>query len=339
MSPTATRRAIGASLLVLFAVGLGVFLAPFAFPTPPPIVTRFQATRAFSPNQDGTREIARIAVRLNEPAFVDVEIRDRSDRRWKGLISEERPAGIVRLSWDGTDDQGRPVPDDRYVVRLRARAGRKRWNASRTTTVDRLAPPIDTLTVASAGLTGPGEGECRTRVTALERGTLVLDVAPAGAPDGEVARLGPRPVGAGQTVEWLWDGRGADGAPVPPGYHQVRATLRDAPGNTSQVVRSCWVGHLIGSAVPARPTLGARVGVRLTDIAGAPLPGTTRVRVTIHRRRGDLSGPGSVGTRVGSLAAGPLQTVRLQLPRRIPPADLVLVATADGGRALIPLRP
>lgn len=326
-------------MLVLFVVGLGVFLAPFAFPTPPPIVTGFQSTRNFSPNGDGAREIARIAVRLNEPSVVTVEIQDRSGKRWKGLVDEQRPKEMVRLAWDGTDDAGNPVPDGRYVVSLRARAGKKRWNASKVLVVDRIAPPLGNLDVQSAALAGPGEGECRIAATALDRGELTLEASPsAGA--APVARFGPKIVGAGETALWNWDGKRADGGATPPGLYTIRATLTDVSRNTSEQSGTCWVGHLIGSAIPARPTLGARVGIRLQDTAGTALRPSTRVSVRIARRVGD---PGSatqvLGPAVGARVSGPLGSVRVPLPRRIPPARLWLVVTTDGGRALIPLRP
>ncbi len=339
LSSRARRRIVGAGLVVLFAVGMAVFVAPFAFPTPPPIVTRFQATRQFSPNADGTREVARIAVRLNEPSFVDVEIRDRADRRWKGLVAEQRRKEIVRLTWDGTDDQGRPVPDGQYVVRLRAAAGRKRWNASRVTIVDRAAPPLGTLTVVSAALGGPGEGECRVTISALDRGRIALEAVPASG-GLAVGSLGPRAVSAGEPVAWNWDGTAADGSPAPAGLYTVRATLTDVPGNRSVASTSCWVGHLIGAAVPARPRLGVRAGVRLRALDGTPVPPSTPVELAIFRRIGDPGSSGLVlGTRVGARVRGPAGRVRIPLPRRIPPRELWLVATTSNGRALIPLRP
>jgi hypothetical protein len=326
-------------MLVLFIVGLGVFLAPFAFPTPPPIVTGFQATRQFSPNADGSREVARVAVRLNEASVVTVEIQDRSGKRWKGLIDAQRPKEMVRLAWDGTDDTGNPVPDGRYVVSLRARAGKKRWNASKVLVVDRIAPPLGNLGVQSAALAGPGDGECRVAATALDRGELSIEASPS-AGTAPVARFGPKIVRAGETALWNWDGKRADGGPTPPGLYTIRATLTDVPKNRSEQSATCWVGHLVGTAIPARPTLGARVGIRLQDTAGTALRPSTPVSVTIARRVGD---PGSatrvVGPAVGARVSGPLGNVRIPLPRRIPPARLWLVVTTDGGRTLIPLRP
>ena len=338
MNEGVKRRAVGVGLLALFLLGLGVFLAPFAFPTPPPIVTRFQATRQFSPNGDGSREVARIAVRLNVASFVDVEIHERAtDTRVKGLIAENRPKGIVRLDWDGTDDRGQPAADGRYTVRLRARSGKKQWNASRVVVLDRTPPPLGTLLVQSAALDGPGEGECRVSATALERGTLTISVLPTSGDLRPVALLGPKVLKAGEAIAWNWDGKRADGTFAPPGPYNIQVTLTDTARNTTTQTGACWAGHLLGSAEPARPKLGDRVGVQLRTVAGAALPGSTRVTLTIYRR--PLGGTPTLGPRVGATAEGPVGSVRIQLPRRIPPARLWIVATSDSGQALIPLRP
>ncbi len=337
--PARSRRVVGVGFVLLFAVGLAVFLAPFAFPTPPPIVTRFQTTKQFSPTGDGTREIARVAIRLSQASLVDLEIRDRDDAHVKDLVSARRPAGIVSLDWDGTDDQGRPSPDGRYKVVLRASAGRKRFNRSRSVVLDRQAPPLGTLSVQSAVLAGPGAGECRVAATALDRGALGIEVLRAtGTP--VIARFGPKNVGAGETTLWDWDGKAADGSAATPGLYVVRAFLADGPGNRSERSATCWVGHLIGTLTPPRPKLGTRVRVQLRGPDGSPLAPSTRVRLAIFRRIGD---PGSatqvLGAPVGAQASGPAGSIRIQLPRKIPAADLWVVATTDTGRALIPLRP
>lgn len=343
---TRSRRVVGVGLILLFAIGMCVFLAPFAFPTPPPIVTRFQATKLFSPTGDGRREVARVAVRLSEASIVDIEIRDRDDRRVKGLIAEERPRGIASVAWDGTDDQARPAPDGRYKIVLRARSARKaangrykRWNKSRQVILDRQAPPLGTLSVQSAAIAGAGEGECRVAATALDRGSLGVEVLPA-AGEPAIARFGPRTVTAGQTSLWNWDGKRADGTPAAPGLYVVRAFLADVSGNRSEQSATCWAGHLLGTLVPPRPKLGTRVRVQLRQLDGTPLPGSTRVALATFRRVGDPGTASTVlGAGVGPTAAGPVGSARLQLPRKVPAADLWVVATTDTGRALIPLRP
>jgi hypothetical protein len=148
-------------------------------------------------------------------------------------------------------------------------------------------------------------------------------------------------VAAGPSQSWDWDGTQADGSPAPPGVYIIRATLSDTPRNTSERRATCWVGNLIGTTVPARPALGDRVAVRLSDPTGTAVPTSTGVRLSLGLRAAEPGGadPAIVGRRVGIIAQGPVGTTRLQLPRRIPPRRLWLIATTNQGQALIPLTP
>ena len=322
-------------------VGLGVFLTPYAFPTPPPIVRGFQTTSIFSPNGDGARDVARVSFRMNEPGEAEVLVTPHGAQDpVRTLHKGDTPAGIVRLEWDGRDDAGRPVPDGQYVISLRARSGQKVFNVSRRTTVSRVAPRLGTLTVRSAVLDGPGDGECRVAATALDRGAMTLTALPA--TEGEPVATITRPaVTDGQSVVWDWDGTGDGGAPVTPGVYLIRAALTDRARNTSTRTATCWVGHAIGTAIPAAPRMGTRPRIRLTTIAGKALAPSTRVTLHIARRTADPGGTGTgiVGATVGGSAKGPLATTRITLPRQIPPSRLWIVATTDTARAIIPLRP
>ena len=132
---------------------------PVRVPIPAADVTGFQSTRLFSPQGDERRHPQCVAVKLNEQQSVTVEIQERSTgKRARGIIDADRPKGVVRLSWDGNDDQGRPVPDGQYVVSLRARLGKQKFNTSRRIVVDRQPPQLTAVTVQSAALSGPGKG-------------------------------------------------------------------------------------------------------------------------------------------------------------------------------------
>ena len=111
-------------------------MLPFAFPTPPPIVTRFQATLLFSPDGDGRRDVARVNIRLHEASTVSVEIQ-RDGKRVKLLIPEApRPRGFSSTAWDGTGDDGRTLPNGTYAIKLRARSGEKQFNTTRNIVID-----------------------------------------------------------------------------------------------------------------------------------------------------------------------------------------------------------
>jgi len=337
MTSRARHRLVAGAILILFVVGLGVFLAPFAFPTPPPIVTQFRATRLFSPNGDRTRERARVGIRLNTPSNVTVQVVD-GDRVVRTLLDDKRrPTGWVRLAWDGGSDAGGTTPDGSYVVRLRARAGQKRWNASRRITVDRSAPGIGTLAVSEADAAGPASWECRVGVTATDKGTASI-TAMGGSPR-PVASFGPVTLGDGRTALWSWDGRDSGGQGVAPGLYSLGATLTDSAGNRSARETTCWVGHLLGRPVPARPVAGGFVGVRLVRPDGTAVPAGAAVQLTLFRRVGTPGrGTGAVlGRRIGAQVRGPAGSVTVPLPRRLRPSALWLVASTSGGRALIAL--
>ena len=64
------RGLVAGGIIALVLVAFSVFVLPFAFTTPPPIITRFVATRAFSPGNDQGRAVATVAIRLSEPSNV-----------------------------------------------------------------------------------------------------------------------------------------------------------------------------------------------------------------------------------------------------------------------------
>jgi len=334
-----TRTAVAAAgTLVLSLVALAVFVLPFAFPTPPPIITRFQATQVFSPDGDGRRDVARVSVRVREPSEVLVEVR-RDDATLRTLIDERRaPRGWIRVGWDGRDAEGRVVPDGAYALKLRARAGDKQFNTTRRIVVDTVTPTISEFAVASLGLAPPsardGDEECRATVVPGDGGALVIEVLPAGD-DTPLRRVGPRPARAGDPVTWSWNGA-ARGRQVAPGLYRMRALLTDAAGNRRERTETCWAGHLAGTFV-ARGAAGRRLGVRLQTLAGAPLDSSTPVELTLRRRLGT---PGTdpapiAGRVVGAPARGRAGTVTVPIPRGASPEQLWLLARTADGTALV----
>jgi len=332
---------VAAAMLALFVIALGVFLLPFAFPTPPPIVTRFQATQLFSPDADGRRDVARVNIRLHEPSEVTIEIQREGEHVAWILEDAPRPRGFFSEAWDGRDDRGLPVPDGTYAIRLSARSGKKEFNKPRKIVVDTTAPRPASLTVASATLSEPGRGECRLELVSRDPASVVLQARAPGATT-PVRRLGARPVRAEGTVRWLWDGRNSAGKPVPPGLYVIEAALSDAARNRVERVRTCWVGRLAGEADPPRPAPRDRVGVRLRRTDGTPVPSTTPISLVLRRRTGvpgvTLDDP--LGAQVGPGARGQAGSTTVMIPAGVNPAALWLVAsTRDGqGVALIDLR-
>jgi hypothetical protein len=323
------------------AIAAGVLILPFASPSSPSIVTRFRSTALFSPNGDGRRDLARISVRVSRPGRVTVTIRDRRRRVVRALLTEAlRRPGWISLAWAGRDESDRAAPDGAYTIDLRAHGGPKRFSASRAIRIDTRAPRPSALVVQSAAITGPGGGECRAEVTAGQDGAVTLQAVPADQAMGgaAVAAVGPRPLGAGETLRWVWDGLTASDRAVRPGLYLMRLTFGDRAGNRVVRERTCWVGHLVGRPA-ASPRAGARVGVRLTRVDGTPVPPSTPTRLALYRRAAtpgrSLDRP--LGPRVGAGARGPAGRVSVRLPGRLRPSALWLVATVGSGRALIAL--
>lgn len=336
----ARRRVVAAAMLALFVIALGIFLLPFAFPTPPPIVTRFQATQLFSPNGDGRRDVARVNIRLHEASDVTVEIQKDGTPVVTLVDHERRAKGFESTQFFGRDGLGRPLPDDTYAIKLLARSGDKKFERSRKIVIDTTAPRIGTLAVTSATLADAGRGECRVALTAADPGSVVLAARPAGGGKA-VRRLGARPVRGDGTIRWLWDGTDADGRRVPPGLYVIDASLSDAARNRDEQVATCWVGRMAGTAVPSNPRPRDFVRVRLRGTDGTRITPSTPVVLTLRRRTGtpgaNLGDP--LGDQVGGGAKGPAGTVAVRIPKGINPDVLWLVArTADGrAEALIPL--
>jgi flagellar hook assembly protein FlgD len=340
VSDRARRIGVVVAIGALFVLALGVFVLPFAFPTPPPIVTRFQATLLFSPDGDGRRDDARINIRLHEASTVTVEIQREGERVRRLLPEVPRPRGFFSTEWDGTDDEGRTLPDGTYAIKLRARSGDKRFNTTRNIVIDTSPPAPKAMTVESATLAGAGPGECRLRFTARDPGSVVLEALRPGRTES-LRRLGRRPVRADGVVRWSWDGRVAGGRRVAPGLYVLRASLFDAARNRTVRERTCWVGYLAGRAIPPRPVPRQAIGIALRRTDGEGLPAATPITLTLRRRAGTPgAGTGDpLGVQVGGGARGPLERVRVRVPAGVNPAALWLVARADdgGGVALIRL--
>ncbi len=336
------RVAVAAAMLVLFVVALGVFLLPFAFPTPPPIVTRFQANQLFSPNSDGRRDVATIGVRLSEPSDVTLTIQQDGEPVITLIDDEARPTGFFTTEWDGLDSAGRRVPDGSYAIKLVARAGAKKFETSRRVVIDTSAPQPAQMDVVSATLADPGVGECRVTFSARDAASMTLEAVRADGRGDALRRLGPRPVRAEETVRWNWTGQTAGGERVEPGLYVIRASLFDAARNRTVRDRTCWVGYMAGTARPADPAPRDQVGVSLRDTDGETISGATTVSLVLRRRTGvpgETAGD-PIGDQVGPGARGPAGRVRVRIPAGVNPDALWLVVTRTDGEAsaLIDLR-
>lgn len=321
------RGIIAGGIVVLVLVAFSVFVLPFAFTTPPPIITRFVATRAFSPGNEAGRSLATVAIRLSEPSNVSITVKDPQSGEVLARLADGDDlvrTKTLAVRWDGSNLQGARVPDGTYAIDLDARAGEKKFSKSRKVVVDTTAPaPEVTVTSTPAA--------CVTEVSAPGEQAEVRFSAPNAGVVEKPRALGPR-----ATTTWTWAGRDRRGALVPPGLQVINVVSEDDRGNRESVARTCWVSHLAARAVPGRPAAGGEVGVA---IAGQ---GDPQVTLTLRKRLGspgDRAGVQVLGDPVGEPVTGPASTARIPIPAGQDPSDLWLLAATDASRqALIGFR-
>ncbi|HYY75880.1 MAG TPA: FlgD immunoglobulin-like domain containing protein [Gaiellaceae bacterium] len=202
------------SYTYLIRSGSKVHPASGVVPGPPPLAVQEPRVRpkTITPNGDGNADRARISFTLSKRANVRVTVRA-SGTAVRTLLDGERPGGRVTVVWDGADDEGAPLPDRRYWVRIEASAGDERVQRARAVTVDRTLAWMDRAPTAfspdgngrrdklivSYGLTR----EAAVRVEILEHGHVLRTISSVSR-----ARAGTHRVTWGG---WLHGRRAPDG--------------------------------------------------------------------------------------------------------------------------------
>jgi len=328
------RAGIGVGFLVLFLFALGVFLLPFAFPTQGPIVARFASTAQFSPNTPGGRATAGIAIEMRDPGRLTLTVMQGSQVIRTLIPTRAVRKGWITTAWDGTDQQGVAMPDGVYTLHLTASSGQKGYNASRRATIDRTRPPAPSISATSADPTRLARGvQCAITVTpsTYARFDFAVDTLP-----GTQLASGPYFVDQGTAFTWNWNGRGAGGGVILPGFYPVTITEVSVNGFSFTAARECWVGNLLGSASPANLAPGELAQIGLTTPSRLTVPPATPVTLRLYRRTGTPGTPGPViGPALGAPVATTAGSAQIQLPAGVPVADVWIEAHAGAGLALV----
>ena len=190
-------------------------------------------TGAFSPNGDGQGDTYSLSIQLSEPAAWTIRIRG----GWHTLAEFSGEGDLAQIAWTPNP---RDVDDGWYRWELDATDA---WGNGPSSTegwfaADTEAPVVTVTTAAPASapvLTPNGDAQGETyglSATSTEDGILEAQVRDA---DENLVRtvtaiLAP----AGGRV--AWDGRDADGNPVPDGAYTMSITAIDGAGNRSDAV-------------------------------------------------------------------------------------------------------
>jgi gliding motility-associated-like protein len=102
-------------------VAHATFIYDTAQPGGPAVQNISVQPTAFSPNGDGASDTTRISYILTKPAKMTVSIADERFNVVRTLTAGEMlSAGLVSVSWDGTNDAGAVSPDGTYVITFEA---------------------------------------------------------------------------------------------------------------------------------------------------------------------------------------------------------------------------
>jgi flagellar hook capping protein FlgD/N,N-dimethylformamidase beta subunit-like protein len=200
-----------------------------------PLVIRFAAKPInFSPNGDGVRDRTLVGFDLSEPAEVSFSIVDGDGNEVRRLVSGELLEGDEkhRFAWDGRDDDGNPLPNGTYTMRVVRRDEGRVIGSFKRIRLDTV-PPRVRLVSAEPGVIAPGEPgqdpEVRIRYRGPRNESPELRVfrTDDGPPRVVVRDRGDESRSA------VWDGR-IDGEPAPEGDYAFTFRVRDRAGNPAE---------------------------------------------------------------------------------------------------------
>jgi hypothetical protein len=232
--------------LVLILAASAAFLRAQTLKLEPSALKRPRVESVFSPVcgcED--KATASLSFGLRRGSRVDARMID-SDARIVRTLADgaERPAGRLRLEWDGRDDAGRLLPDGPYRLRL-VLDGDREVVVPRPVILDTRAPLAALISVAPRTIVAPARERGRGARRRAER-AAPIDVRYRSSEAGRATLLvdGLAAVRTGRRLpgrrSLRWDGR-LDGRPLRPGSQELALRVRDRAGNSSAPTRSVTV--------------------------------------------------------------------------------------------------
>jgi N,N-dimethylformamidase beta subunit-like, C-terminal/FlgD Ig-like domain len=261
------RPLVRAVFALLVLATIAAFFVTQQLKSEDALVLRFAAKpQQFSPNGDGTRDRSEVGFDLSRPATVSFYVLDGEGNEIRRVVDDRALAGDTkhRFTWDGRDDDGVPVPDGLYRMRVVQRSEGRVINSSKRIRVDRKPPEV-TLLESVPGVIAPREPGQEIEVVVRYRGPS------NSAPEFRVFRtdvagepLVVRRFRGNDDRRGIWHGEVATGPeqtePAPDGDYAFTVTVRDKAGNPTVAPAE------IPSASSARA--GTGVSVRSFTLSG-----------------------------------------------------------------------
>lgn len=197
--------------------------------TDDPTAAAADETLAFSPDGDGVADRMLVRRTLSEPAYVDLEVRDR-DGTTVRTVEKFGEQGTGESFWDGRNQDGKVVADGRYTLRLtpRDRAG----NVGETATVDvKVLTSLRRLKASAPAIHVNDRDELADSVTLSsvlrEEASVTWQIRQG---DRVIrSRFADEALPAGD-LTWRWDGKDDHGDLVPNGTYTAFLSARTGLG-------------------------------------------------------------------------------------------------------------
>ena len=261
------RPLVRAVFALLVVATIAAFFVTQQLKSEDALVLRFAAQpKQFSPNGDGTRDRSKIGFDLSRPATVSFYVLDGEGNEIRRVVDDRALAGDAkhRFVWDGRDDEGVPVPDGLYRMRVVQRSEGRVINSTKRVRVDRRPPEVALLETAP-GVIAPREPGQKVEVVVRYRGPS------NSAPEFRVFRtdVAGRPLvvrrfRGNDDRRGIWHGEVATGPeqtePAPDGDYAFTVTVRDKAGNPT--VAPAEIPR------PATARAGTGVSVRSFTLSG-----------------------------------------------------------------------
>jgi FlgD Ig-like domain len=293
------RRAPIVVFGVLVAATFAAFFVAQRLKNAPSVVQQFAAYYVFSPNGDGRLDRARVTFKVKKADDVTVEMLDADGDPVKTLLDDQHLEAYSpidpALRWDGTDDDGKAVPDGRYRVRITLRHLGRSVIPQRSILKDTTPPKPKVTSIGPEKVYGPellpepggkpaivhfGLALYQARImvfrTAPGKPRLVRTAALHGKSEGHPEA---------KVTSWQWDGTDDKGRRVSPGTYLVVPEWRDAAGNigTSVPLDRKGLPILTHGRLPGRG--GITVRYLGAQVPVTPAKARDRVEIQVDARQ------------------------------------------------------